>query len=84
MLAYANQDGYDYMHENGETYFWSRSRQKLCHKHKTFANVQQTKSISFDCDNDMIVIQIEQTGIGAYYMGSYSFFGDNASEYEIL
>ncbi|MDR1890934.1 MAG: bifunctional phosphoribosyl-AMP cyclohydrolase/phosphoribosyl-ATP diphosphatase HisIE [Puniceicoccales bacterium] len=84
MLAYVNQDSYDYMLKNGETCFWSRSRQKLWHKGETSGNVQKIKTISFDCDNDTILIQVEQTGTGACHTGSYSCFGDSAGEFEIL
>ncbi|GHT45033.1 histidine biosynthesis bifunctional protein HisIE [Endomicrobiia bacterium] len=84
MLAYVNQESYDYMLKNGETYFWSRSRQILWHKGETSGNVQKIKNMAFDCDSDTLLIQVEQTGTGACHTGSYSCFGVNASEYEIL
>ncbi|GHT37749.1 histidine biosynthesis bifunctional protein HisIE [Endomicrobiia bacterium] len=84
MLAYVNQESYDYMLKNGETCFWSRSRQILWHKGETSGNVQKIKNMTFDCDSDTLLIQVEQTGTGACHTGSYSCFGVNASEYEIL
>ncbi|GHT50810.1 histidine biosynthesis bifunctional protein HisIE [Endomicrobiia bacterium] len=84
MLAYVNQESYDYMLKNGETCFWSRSRQVLWHKGETSGNVQKIKNMAFDCDSDTLLIQVEQTGTGACHTGSYSCFGVNASEYEIL
>ncbi|GHT54023.1 histidine biosynthesis bifunctional protein HisIE [Endomicrobiia bacterium] len=84
MLAYVNQESYDYMLKNGETCFWSRSRQILWHKGETSGNVQKIKNMAFDCDSDTLLIQVEQTGTGACHTGSYSCFGVNASEYEIL
>ena len=76
MLAYVNQDSYDYMIENGETCFWSRSRNELWHKGETSGNVQKIKSIAFDCDDDTLLIQVEQIGKCACHTGSYTCFGD--------
>ena len=76
MLAYINQQSYDYMIENGETCFWSRSRNELWHKGETSGNVQKIKSIAFDCDDDTLLIQVEQIGKCACHTGSYTCFGD--------
>jgi phosphoribosyl-ATP pyrophosphohydrolase/phosphoribosyl-AMP cyclohydrolase len=85
MLAYVNQESYDYMLEHGETCFWSRSRQKLWHKGETSGNTQKIKSMAFDCDEDTLLIQVEQMGTGACHTGSYSCFGDNeAGEFYVL
>ena len=43
MLAYVNKDSYKNMLENNETYFFSRSRQKLWHKGETSGNIQKIK-----------------------------------------
>ena len=75
MLAYVNQESYDYMLEHGQTCFWSRSRSKLWHKGETSGNVQIIKHMAFDCDNDTLLIQVEQVGAGACHTGSYSCFG---------
>jgi phosphoribosyl-ATP pyrophosphohydrolase/phosphoribosyl-AMP cyclohydrolase len=85
MLAYVNQESYEYMLEHGETCFWSRSRQKLWHKGETSGNTQIIKAMAFDCDEDTLLIQVEQTGSGACHTGSYSCFGDSeAGEFNIL
>lgn len=84
MLAYVNQESYDYMIENGETCFWSRSRQELWHKGETSGNVQKIKNMAFDCDNDTLLIQVEQTGKGACHTGRFSCFGDESGEFNIL
>jgi phosphoribosyl-ATP pyrophosphohydrolase/phosphoribosyl-AMP cyclohydrolase len=85
MLAYVNQESYEYMLSNGETCFWSRSRQKLWHKGETSGNTQKIKKMAFDCDNDTLLIQVEQTGSGACHTGSYSCFGDDETgEFHIL
>jgi len=74
MLAYVNQESYDYMQKNGETCFWSRSRGELWHKGATSGDVQKIKHMAFDCDNDTLLIQVEQTGKGACHTGRYSCF----------
>jgi phosphoribosyl-ATP pyrophosphohydrolase/phosphoribosyl-AMP cyclohydrolase len=85
MLAYVNQESYDYMLANGTTCFWSRSRSKLWRKGETSGNVQIIKRMAFDCDADTLLIQVEQTGAGACHTGSYSCFGDEErGEFDIL
>ena len=84
MLAYVNQESYDYMLKNRETCFWSRSRGKLWHKGETSGNVQKIKHIAFDCDNDTLLLQVEQTGSGACHTGSYSCFGEENGEFDVL
>ena len=83
MLAYVNQESYDYMLEHGETCFWSRSRNKLWHKGETSGNVQKIKSMAFDCDSDTLLILAEQTGTGACHLGTYSCFEEMASEFGV-
>jgi len=84
MLAYVNQDSYDYMLTYNETCFWSRSRQELWHKGSTSGNIQKIKHMAFDCDNDTLLIQVEQTGKGACHTGSYSCFGDENGQFAIF
>jgi len=81
MLAYVNQESYNFMIEKGETCFWSRSRKALWHKGATSGNVQKIKHMAFDCDNDTLLIQVEQTGAGACHTGSYSCFGGEAGAF---
>ena len=84
MLAYVNQESYEYMIKNHETCFWSRSRQELWHKGETSGNMQKIRNMSFDCDNDALLIQVEQIGGGACHTGSYSCFGGETGEFNIL
>ena len=76
MLAYVNEESYDYMLKNKETCFYSRSRKELWHKGETSGHYQKLKSMSLDCDKDTLLIQVEQIG-AACHTGSYScFFND--------
>ena len=84
MLAYVNQESYDFMLEKGETCFFSRSRHELWHKGATSGNVQKIINMSFDCDKDTLLIQVEQVGDGACHTGSYSCFGDEKGIFNII
>ncbi|MCL2616073.1 MAG: bifunctional phosphoribosyl-AMP cyclohydrolase/phosphoribosyl-ATP diphosphatase HisIE [Defluviitaleaceae bacterium] len=84
MLAYVNQESFEYMRKNGQTCFWSRSRGELWHKGETSGNVQNIKHMAFDCDNDTLLIQVEQVGVGACHTGNYSCFGGEFGQFNIL
>ena len=84
MLAYVNQESYDFMLKNGETCFWSRSRRELWHKGQTSGNVQKIRHMAFDCDKDTLLIQVEQIGGGACHTGSYSCFGEEAGIFNTI
>jgi phosphoribosyl-ATP pyrophosphohydrolase/phosphoribosyl-AMP cyclohydrolase len=73
MLAYVNEESYRYMLENKETCFYSRSRKTLWHKGETSGNIQKIKEIYLDCDQDAILILVEQNGV-ACHMGKFSCF----------
>ena len=84
MLAYVNQESYDYMRERGETCFWSRSRKELWHKGETSGNVQIIKNMTLDCDGDALLIQVEQRGEGACHTGAYSCFGGAPAAFSVI
>ena len=46
----------------GLTWFWSRSRQKFWQKGETSGHIQRVKDILYDCDQDTLLIKVEQTG----------------------
>lgn len=73
MLAYMNLKSLEKTIETGYTWFWSRSRQEYWNKGATSGNVQRVISITSDCDNDTLLIYVEQTGV-ACHTGSYSCF----------
>lgn len=73
MLAYVNEESYNLMLEKKETYFYSRSRQKLWHKGETSGNFQKIKKMYLDCDQDTLLIFVEQIG-SACHTGEYTCF----------
>jgi len=54
--------------------YWSRSRSKLWRKGEESGNVQAIREIRLDCDNDVILLQIEQIGSIACHTGRVSCF----------
>ena len=73
MLAYMNRESLGKTLETGYTWFWSRSRQELWNKGATSGHLQKVVSIFGDCDDDTLLIIVEQTG-AACHTGNYSCF----------
>jgi phosphoribosyl-AMP cyclohydrolase/phosphoribosyl-ATP pyrophosphohydrolase/phosphoribosyl-AMP cyclohydrolase len=73
MLAYMNKESLKKTLETGYTWFWSRSRQEYWNKGATSGHLQKVVSIYGDCDNDTLLVNVEQTGV-AFHTGSYSCF----------
>ncbi len=73
MLAFMNRESIHKTLETGETHYWSRSRKELWHKGETSGNIQKVKKISVDCDNDALLVQVDQQG-NACHTGEYSCF----------
>jgi phosphoribosyl-AMP cyclohydrolase len=74
MLAYMNRASLEKTIESGKTHFWSRSRQKYWQKGETSGNVQLVKEILYDCDNDTLLVKVEQKGPGACHTGNRTCF----------
>ena len=73
MLAYMNKESMAKTLETGYTWFWSRSRQELWNKGATSGHLQKVISIHGDCDDDTLLVKVEQTG-PACHTGSKSCF----------
>jgi phosphoribosyl-AMP cyclohydrolase len=73
MMAWMNRDSLQKTVETGKTHFFSRSRNKLWLKGETSGHTQAVKSISIDCDQDVLLVKVEQTG-AACHEGYYSCF----------
>jgi len=74
MMAYMNKASLQRTIETGKTCFWSRSRQKFWTKGETSGNVQLVKEIFYDCDEDTLLIKVEQIGSGACHTGNRTCF----------
>ena len=65
MLAFMNREALAKTAELGEAVYWSRSRGRLWKKGEESGNVQKVKELRLDCDNDVVLLKVEQTGTGA-------------------
>jgi phosphoribosyl-AMP cyclohydrolase len=73
-LAWMNREALAKTAETGEAHYWSRSRQKLWHKGEQSSHVQKVKSVRLDCDDDVILLEVEQRGGIACHTGRHSCF----------
>ena len=74
MLAYMNAEAFSATLESGRATFFSRSRQALWVKGLTSGHVQHVKSVHIDCDQDAILVRVEQVGGAACHTGYRSCF----------
>lgn len=74
MVAWMNREALELTAAKGEAVYWSRSRNKLWHKGEESGHVQTVREIRLDCDEDVIVLQVEQQGGIACHTGRESCF----------
>lgn len=74
MLAYMNAESLRRTVEIGEAVYWSRSRQEFWHKGATSGHTQKIVEIRTDCDQDALILVVEQVGAGACHTGRGSCF----------
>jgi phosphoribosyl-AMP cyclohydrolase len=74
MVAHMNAEALAKTIATGETWLYSRSRQKLWKKGETSGHVQRVIEMRVDCDQDAIWLSVEQAGAGACHTGRASCF----------
>jgi phosphoribosyl-AMP cyclohydrolase len=74
MVAYMNAESWAKTQETGKACFWSRSRKKLWLKGETSGHMQKVKEAYLDCDNDALLLKVEQVGGAACHTGFRSCF----------
>ncbi|GKS68940.1 phosphoribosyl-AMP cyclohydrolase [Nitrosomonas sp. PY1] len=74
MFAWMNRDGLKLTVEKKEAVYWSRSRKKLWHKGEESGHTQKIKAIYLDCDEDVLLLVVEQTGGIACHTGRHHCF----------
>lgn len=62
MFAYMNRESLQQTLQRGEAVYFSRSRQRLWHKGEASGHVQKVLEIRLDCDNDVVLLKVEQCG----------------------
>ena len=74
MLAWMNKESLNKTLITKQVHYWSRSRSEIWRKGATSGSTQILKEIRFDCDNDALILSIEQKGSGACHTGEKSCF----------
>ena len=74
MLAYINREAWEATLSTGKATYFSRSRQKQWIKGETSGNMQIVREIRIDCDEDTVLLKVEQIGGAACHKGYRSCF----------
>ena len=74
MVAWMNAEALQLTVDENRAVYWSRSRNKLWRKGEESGHVQLLKELRLDCDNDVIIMQVEQLGGIACHTGRESCF----------
>lgn len=74
MFAWMNREALEKTVELGEAVYWSRSRRKLWHKGEESGHIQKVHEIRLDCDEDVVLLKVEQIGGIACHTGRHSCF----------
>jgi phosphoribosyl-AMP cyclohydrolase len=74
MFAWMNRTALRMTASEGKAVYWSRSRNKIWHKGEESGHQQSVREIRLDCDNDVVLLQVEQQGGIACHTGRRSCF----------
>ncbi len=74
MFAWMNREAFSLTISEQRAIYWSRSRQKIWRKGEESGHIQQLKEVFIDCDQDVIVLKVEQIGGIACHTGRRSCF----------
>lgn len=80
MLAYMNRESLAVTLREGRACYWSRSRQQLWRKGETSGDVQIVREVRVDCDQDTILLLVDQKGRGACHTGKWTCFFRRVTE----
>jgi phosphoribosyl-AMP cyclohydrolase len=74
MVAWMNRTALKLTVQTSEAHYWSRSRKKLWHKGEESGHVQKIKEIRLDCDDDVLLLMVEQVGGISCHTGRHNCF----------
>jgi phosphoribosyl-AMP cyclohydrolase len=74
MFAWMNRAALERTAAGGEAVYWSRSRRKLWHKGEESGHVQKVRELRLDCDEDVVLLTVEQVGGIACHTGRHNCF----------
>ncbi len=84
MLGFLSPESWERTLNEGEVVYFSRSRNKLWKKGETSGHVQKIKDIYVDCDDDTVLIKVEQVGGAACHTGYRSCFYRRVSDGQLV
>jgi phosphoribosyl-AMP cyclohydrolase len=74
MFAWMNREALQLTNDTQQAVYWSRSRNKLWHKGEESGHTQTVHEIRLDCDEDVVLLSVEQKGDIACHTGRHSCF----------
>ena len=74
MFAWMNREALQLTVDTGNAVYWSRSRNRLWKKGEESGHVQKVRDIRLDCDEDVILLKVEQVGGIACHTGRHNCF----------
>jgi phosphoribosyl-AMP cyclohydrolase len=74
MMAFMNKESWELTLKTGIVHYFSRSRNELWKKGETSGNIQEVREIRIDCDDDCVLIKVNQIGGVACHTGKRSCF----------
>ncbi|WP_320667807.1 bifunctional phosphoribosyl-AMP cyclohydrolase/phosphoribosyl-ATP diphosphatase HisIE [Prochlorococcus sp. MIT 1307] len=81
MMAWMNRESITKTIQTEEVHYWSRSRNQIWHKGETSGHTQILKEMRYDCDQDVILLSVDQTGSTACHTGARSCFFEQATNH---
>jgi phosphoribosyl-AMP cyclohydrolase len=76
MVAYMNNEAFELTKKTGIAHYYSRSRAKIWRKGETSGHIQEVRAIYIDCDNDCILITVDQRVAPVIQVTGAAFIGD--------
>lgn len=88
MLAYMDKEALELTIKTNQAHYFSRSKQRIWKKGESSGHLQNVKNIMLDCDNDTILLKVEQIGVACHTGRKSCFFtdlekGEATSEVEV-
>ena len=83
MVGFMNEEAWERTLATGRVHYYSRTRQKLWCKGETSGHVQQVKEVYLDCDDDTVLLKVEQVGGATCHTGFRSCFHKQIREGDI-
>jgi phosphoribosyl-ATP pyrophosphohydrolase/phosphoribosyl-AMP cyclohydrolase len=84
MMAYMNEEALNLTLATNEVHYFSRTKQRIWKKGESSGHIQQVKQILVDCDNDTVLIKVDQVGVACHTGRQSCFFTDLKHDEAIL